>query len=300
MDARRKVILAKRGLARRNSHRPNFFVWLLRAAAALVLVVLLLNVGVVLAAVGTVYGVYSYYAKDLPDPRAIETEQQNFETTKIYDRTGKVLLYEVFDPRLGDRQYVTFEQVPKYCIDATVASEDKRFWENPGFDLQGMGRAFWEDLTGGTFQGASSITQQLVKNIIIDPEERTQRSYARKIKEVILSAEITRRYEKKQILEWYLNTNHYGNLAYGIQAAAQVYFQKSTSPTRLRRVKRRSWIRWSVTGTSPRPRPTLLLPSNWSSSRCRNGSTSSPRISPFTSASSLKTCSALTWFIGVG
>ena len=123
MDARRKVILAKRGLARRNSHRPNFFVWLLRVAAILVLAVLLLNVGVVLAAVGTAYGVYSYYANDLPDPRAIETQQEHFETTKIYDRTGKVLLYEVFDPRLGDRQYVTLEQVPKHCIDATVASE---------------------------------------------------------------------------------------------------------------------------------------------------------------------------------
>jgi penicillin-binding protein 1C len=227
MDARRKVILAKRGLARRNSHRPNFFVWLLRGAAASVLLVLLLNVGVVLAAVGTAYGVYSYYAKDLPDPRAIETQQQHFETTKIYDRTGKVLLYEVFDPRLGDRQYVTLDQVPQYCVDATVASEDKRFWENPGFDLQGIARAFWQNVQGSQIQGASSITQQLVKNIIIDPEERTQRSYARKIKEVILSAEITRRYEKKQILEWYLNTNHYGNLAYGIQAAAQVYFQKS-------------------------------------------------------------------------
>ncbi len=227
MDARRKVILTQRRLARRNRHRPNFFVWLLRVAAAVILLVLFLNVSAVLAAVGAAFGVYSYYAKDLPDPRAIETEQENFETTKIYDRTGKHLLYEVFDPRLGDRQYVTLDQVPKQCINATVASEDRRFWENPGFDLQGIARAFWQNLQGGSIQGASSITQQLIKNIIIDPEERTQRSYARKIKELIMSVEITRRYEKGQILEWYLNTNHYGNLAYGIQAAAQVYFQKS-------------------------------------------------------------------------
>ncbi len=204
-------------------------VWLLRSVVALALLFVVLNGSVFLAAVGTVFGVYAYYAKDLPDPRDIETKQENFETTKIYDRTGKVLLYEIFDPRLGDREYVTLDQVPDYCIDVTVALEDKGFWANPGFDLQGMLRAFWLNVQGVGIQGGSSITQQLIKNIIIDPEERIQRSYGRKIKEVILSAEITRRYKKRQILEWYLNTNHYGNLAYGIQAAAMVYFQKSVS-----------------------------------------------------------------------
>jgi membrane peptidoglycan carboxypeptidase len=124
---------------------------------------------------------------------------------------------------------MTLDQIPQHCIDATVALEDKSFWENPGFDPEGIARAFWQNLQGGAIQGGSSITQQLIKNIIIDPEERIQRSYARKFKEVILAAEITRRYEKPQILEWYLNTNHYGNLAYGIQAAAQVYFQKPVS-----------------------------------------------------------------------
>jgi membrane peptidoglycan carboxypeptidase len=192
----------------------------------LILLVLLLNASVVLAAVGSAFAVYSYYAQDLPDPRAIETEQEDFETTKIYDRTGETLLYEVFDPRLGDREYMTLDQIPQHCIDATVALEDKTFWENPGFDPEGIARAFWQNLQGSAIQGGSSITQQLIKNIIIDPEERIQRSYARKFKEVILATEITRRYEKPLILEWYLNTNHYGNLAYGIQAAAQVYFQK--------------------------------------------------------------------------
>ncbi|MEJ2559651.1 MAG: transglycosylase domain-containing protein, partial [Anaerolineae bacterium] len=226
MNARRKVILTRRRRSRRHSHRPNFLVWLLRITAALILLVLFFNASAVLAALGTAFGIYSYYAQDLPDPHAIETEQENFETTKIYDRTGKVLLYEVFDPRLGDREYVTLDKIPQHCVDVTVALEDKSFWENPGFDPEGIARAFWQNLQGGTIQGGSSITQQLIKNIIIDPDERIQRSYARKIKEVIMAVEITRRYEKPQILEWYLNTNHYGNLAYGIQAAAQVYFQK--------------------------------------------------------------------------
>ncbi len=227
MNIRRKVILTQRRRARRFSHRPGILAWLLRGVAVLVLVVFLFNASVAAAALGTVFSIYSYYAQDLPDPRAIETEQENFETTKIYDRTGNVLLYEVFDPRLGDREYMTLDQIPEHCRDVTVALEDKTFWDNPGFDLQGIARAFWQNLRGGAIQGGSSITQQLIKNIIIDPEERVQRSYARKIKEVILATEITRRYEKPQILEWYLNTNHYGNLAYGIQAATQVYFQKA-------------------------------------------------------------------------
>ena len=229
MNLRQKVILTRRRRARRLSHRPGFFTWLFRILVVAVLLVVLLNASVALAAIGSVFGVYSYYAQDLPDPRAIETEQEDFETTKIYDRTGQTLLYEVFDPRLGDREYVNLDQIPEDCINATVALEDKTFWENPGFDPEGIARAFWQNLQGAAIQGGSSITQQLIKNIIIDPEERIQRSYARKIKEVILAAEITRRYEKPQILEWYLNTNHYGNLAYGIQAAAQVYFQKPAS-----------------------------------------------------------------------
>ena len=220
MNLRRKVLLAQRRRARRESQRPNFFVWAARILVVVVLAVLVLNASAVLAAVGTVFGVYSYYAQDLPDPGAIETEQDNFETTKIYDRTGNTLLYEIFDPRMGDRQYVTLDTIPQPMIDVTVALEDKGFWDNSGVDMQGITRAFWLNLQGNSIQGGSSITQQLIKNIIIDPEERIQRSYSRKIKEVILALEITRRYEKSQILEWYLNTNHYGNLAYGIEAAA--------------------------------------------------------------------------------
>ncbi|GAB4543063.1 MAG: PBP1A family penicillin-binding protein [Anaerolineae bacterium] len=229
MDVRRKVILTRRRRTRRQNHRPGFFAWALRGVATLILLFVLFNASIAMAALGSAFGVYSYYAKDLPDPHAIETEQEDFETTKIYDRTGQVLLYEVFDPRLGDREYLTLDRIPQHCIDATVALEDKTFWENPGFDPRGIARAFWQNLQGGAIQGGSSITQQLIKNIIIDPEERIRRSYARKIKEVILATEITRRYEKPQILEWYLNTNHYGNLAYGIQAAAQVYYQKPAS-----------------------------------------------------------------------
>jgi penicillin-binding protein 1C len=177
--------------------------------------------------IGTVVGVYSYFTKDLPDPGRIETEQEEFETTKIYDRTGQVLLYEVFDPRLGDRTWVPIDQIPPYLRQATIAVEDKTFYDNPGFDIRGFARAFYYyTLRGGQVQGGSTITMQLIKNVLIPLEERYQVLYSRKIKEFILAMEISRRYSKDQILEWYLNSNFYGNLAYGVEAAAKVYFDK--------------------------------------------------------------------------
>src|SRR5512136_2662384 len=188
----------------------------------------LLSVGI---GVGTAVAAYMNLTKDLPDPSQVEarfqqTNSEFFETTTIYDRTGKTLLYEVIDPRAGDRQWVVLNQIPQLCRQAAIAIEDKSFYENPGFDLYGIARAFVSNVQGRQVQGGSSITQQVVKNTLIDPEERYKQSYERKIKEVLLAAEVSRRYSKDQILEWYLNSNHYGNLAYGIDAAARVYFAK--------------------------------------------------------------------------
>ncbi len=186
--------------------------------------------------VGGVAGVYAYFAKDLPEPEQIEVVEQDFETTRIYDRTGEILLWEIIDPHAGDRVWVPLDQIPDHLICATVAIEDRTFWENPGVNPRGILRAFISNLQGQQVQGGSSITQQLIKNVLINPEERVvaaegpgMRDYARKVKEVILALEITRRYSKEKILEWYLNTNFYGNLAYGIEAASQVYFGKSVS-----------------------------------------------------------------------
>ncbi len=179
--------------------------------------------------IGSGVAVYAYYARDLPDPSAIEQVQQQFKTVRIYDRTGQHLLYEVADPR-GDRTYVTLDQIPAFIQQATVAMEDKNFYTNPGIDILGIGRAFLSNLRGESVQGGSTLTVQLVKNVLIDPEERYEVKYSRKIKEAILALEISRRYPgregKDRILEWYLNSNFYGNHAYGIEAAARVYFGK--------------------------------------------------------------------------
>ncbi|HLF28276.1 MAG TPA: transglycosylase domain-containing protein [Anaerolineae bacterium] len=182
--------------------------------------------------IGGAAAIYTALTQDLPDPSQIEAEftqggDEFFETTKIYDRSGNTLLYEVIDATTGDRQWVHLDQIPEICQNATIAIEDKSFRTNAGFDPIGIARAFWSNLRGGQVQGGSSITQQVVKNTLIDPEERFVQSYERKIKELILAVEISRRYSKDQILEWYLNTNNYSNVAYGIEAAAQVYFGKS-------------------------------------------------------------------------
>ena len=209
---------------------------ILRIIGILLLILLFLNGSIALGGGSAVIGAYAYFTRDLPEPEAIEAADENFETTKIYDRTSQNLLYEVIDPTGGDRTWVPLDQIPDTLICATVASEDRSFWENPGFNPRGIARAFWANIRGQQIQGGSSITQQLIKNVVIEKERRyisaegpSWKDYERKITEILLAYRITQKYSKEQILEWYLNTNFYGNLAYGIEAASRVYFGKSAS-----------------------------------------------------------------------
>ncbi len=224
MTSNLRLIIARRRqrkhTARNNTHLPKI-------GLSAVGIVVLSFVFAVVAAFGSVAGVYAYYAQQLPPAEAIEVQtSESFKTTKIYDRTGTKLLYEVFDPRWGNRTVVPIDQIPDNLKYATIAIEDQDFYTNPGVNIRGIARAVYVDITGQGFQGGSSITTLLVKNVIIPVEERTQRDFSRKIKEAILAIEITRRYSKDQILEWYLNTVFYGNMAYGVEAAAQNYFGK--------------------------------------------------------------------------
>ena len=221
-------VIRKRRRRRLAQRPPSVGTWLARLVAVLLIVVLLSTTAVVTATAGAVAGIYMYFARQLPDPSVIESVQEEFQTVKIYDRTGKHLLYEAIDPRpfRGDRTYVPLEEISPWVIKATIALEDRSFYDNPGVNVRGIIRAFVSNLRGGPIQGGSSITQQLIKNMVFDYEERIKRSYTRKIKEVILALEVTRRYPKNKILEWYLNSNYYGSNAYGIEAAARVYFNK--------------------------------------------------------------------------
>lgn len=232
MDKSKKVTIWRR---QRRRERGGSGKLVVRILAGLFVFAFLVNLAIVFISFGAAAGVYAYFAQDLPDPEKIETEQEDFETTKIYDRTGQHLLYEVFDPRPyhGDRTYMPLDQIPLVLREATVALEDRSFYENPGINIRGLFRAFYNNLRGLSVQGGSSITQQLVKKVLIPYEEQVQQSYARKIKETIMALEISRRYAgkdgKDQILEWYLNYNSYGNFAYGVEAAAQVYYSKSVA-----------------------------------------------------------------------
>ncbi|KKU88713.1 MAG: Penicillin-binding protein, 1A family, partial [Candidatus Wolfebacteria bacterium GW2011_GWA2_47_9b] len=159
-------------------------------------------------------------AKSLPDPQQSGSWQMT-ESTKLYDRTGKILLYEV--NAQGKRTVIPYEQIPTYAKQATVAIEDSGFYEHSAIDIKGIFRAFFVNIIrGGISQGASTITQQLAKNAFLTPE----RTYTRKVKEIILAFWIERYYDKDQILNLYLNQIPYGAGANGIEAGAQTYFGK--------------------------------------------------------------------------
>lgn len=174
-----------------------------------------------LAAVG-----YSLVARDLPRPSELRDRASSFETARIYDRNGQ-LLYALADPNAGNRTYVPLDRISPLLVQATIATEDKRFYENPGFDILALSRAVVEAVRDQeAVAGTSTITQQLVRAVLLDEDERTERTIRRKLREIILAAEISRTYTKDEILELYLNEIYYGNLAYGIEAAAQTYFGK--------------------------------------------------------------------------
>lgn len=230
-DRRARRRRAKSGL---RSMRPWF--------VGLILMVVMTVFSSITAVAVIVLGVYSEIVVDLPSAESLESafqtsSNQFFQTTKIFDRTGQHVLYEVIDPRAGDRQWLDLDQIPVRFQAATISIEDQTFYQNLGYDLFGMLRALSANLSRpvcvlrpedcpGFIQGGSTITQQLVKNVIIAPGMYADTSYSRKLREVLIAREATKRYSKAQILEWYLNTNFYGHLAYGIDAASRVYFGK--------------------------------------------------------------------------
>ncbi len=190
----------------------------------LLLLAFLVFGGIVVA--GTL--IYADFSREIEAGVArLETarERETFETTIITDRNGETL-WEIFGE--GKRTAVPLSQIPPHLIQATVAVEDDTFYENIGLDAPSLLAAIIANLRNpeGRPVGGSTITQQLVRHIAFDYEERTAVSYNRKLKEIVLAWIMTRSYSKEEILEMYLNEIYYGNLAYGIEAAAQTYFNK--------------------------------------------------------------------------
>ena len=194
---------------------------------------------------GTVGGVlagYAYIERGLPDPRILENIPLS-ESSYVYDRSGQTLLTRF---ECENRESVEFAEVPKVIVDATVASEDRTFWTNPGVDIQGIGRAAIANIEAGTIvQGGSTITQQVIKyaGVIEElvpgegceqpvPDFQTVRTdeerILAKLREQVMAVNVTEAYPgregKERILETYLNLIYYGNRSYGIKAAAANYF----------------------------------------------------------------------------
>jgi 1A family penicillin-binding protein len=168
---------------------------------------------------GSAWAAWLYVTADLPSISTLHPV--DFQSTKIYDRKGR-LLYEISDPSMGKRTYLSIDQLPPDLINATIASEDPTFRDNSGVDLRGLIRAAWINLTKQGTSGGSTITMQLVRRVLLP--EKDEPTIRRKIRETILANQLGQTYSKDHILEVYLNDIYYGSLAYGVAAAAQVYY----------------------------------------------------------------------------
>jgi penicillin-binding protein 1C len=173
-----------------------------------------------------VLGLYFWLLDDLP-PISAASQRLIRPTTQILDRQGRVL-YEVLDPDAGKQISLALDDLPRTCIEATLATEDSRFYQHPGFDPIAIARAAWQNYRagGGVVSGASTLTQQLARNLLMPTEERYEQSLRRKIREAWLAWRLERVYSKDEVLALYLNQMYYGNFAFGIEAAAQVFFGK--------------------------------------------------------------------------
>ncbi len=166
-------------------------------------------------------GTVLWWSRDLPDPRNIQQGTVH-ESTKIYDSTGKHLLYEIGEAK---RTYVKLSDMSEHIVKATLAAEDDQFYNHGGIAVSGILRGIiLKPLSGQRAQGGSTITQQLIKNSILSPERTIQR----KVKEWVLAIELEQRFSKDEILEMYLNAIPYGSRSYGVEAAAQTFFGTSS------------------------------------------------------------------------
>ena len=160
---------------------------------------------------------------EIPDLSAFE-ERRVLQSTKIYDRTGEILLYDLHQD--VKRTVVPLEEMSRHAKNATVAIEDDQFYNHMGIDIRAILRAAISNLSeGGVSQGGSTITQQVIKNSVLDREQ----TLARKAKEAILSIKLEQVLTKEEILEVYLNESPYGGTIYGIEEAAQSFFSTSSS-----------------------------------------------------------------------
>ncbi|TVR21382.1 MAG: hypothetical protein EA396_08210 [Anaerolineaceae bacterium] len=212
----------RRSALRRQRNRQAVVLTVLALAFALVVVVPAVVV------VGRVWLTYSQAVADLPAPQSTTLIERGGGVTRLYDSSGRVQLFAVADPLQDSRAWVDLADLPDYLLIATVLWEDRNFGQRSPASLWRTGEALWRNWLSATPEATdSTITGRLVRRAILRrPDDQPATSEAR-AQEIATIAAVNRRYTPDQILEWHLNTNFYGNEAYGIEAAAQVYLGKS-------------------------------------------------------------------------
>ena len=218
-ERRSRALAVRRRTVRPDPSPPRF-------ATIALLASLLLFAGCGAGTVGATSFAYATIMRDLPRASDLSARPMS-QVTRLYDRTGTQLLYEFYDER---RIFVPLAEVAPVMRKATLAAEDVNFYEHPGFDVRGIARAIINDLMrrrsgGGGAVGGSTITQQIVKRVLLSDEQ----TYTRKLRELVLAVQVERIYSKEEVLELYLNQVFYGNQSYGIEAAALSYFGKHAS-----------------------------------------------------------------------
>jgi len=163
---------------------------------------------------------YLQLTHDLPDPNRL-IERQIAQSTKIYDRTGQTILYDIHGAE--KRTLINLKDIPENLKNATISIEDKDFYKHGGFSLWAIFRTVVTNVLFGKTAGGSTLTQQFVKNSILT----TEKTYTRKLKEVILAYRLEKKFSKDEILQMYFNEIPYGSTAYGVEAASQRFFGKS-------------------------------------------------------------------------
>ncbi|AKF05326.1 penicillin-binding protein 1A [Sandaracinus amylolyticus] len=235
----RRPLASVREHSRARRGRPGVWRWIGRGLIALLVLVIVAVLGFA--------SVIAYYSRDLPDVASLRTFQEP-QVTRVVDRDG-ALVGEIFTER---RTVVPLERVPRVLVLSVLAAEDADFYRHEGLDYAGLFRAVVRGvLDGGNFRGTSTITQQLVKNLLLGPE----RSWERKIRELILARHVEEELSKDEILGLYLNHINFGHGRYGVQEASQFYFGKDVSELTLAEASLLAGIPQSPTHLSPRTHP---------------------------------------------
>ena len=215
---------------------------------SILLTIVILLGGAMMGALG---GAYLALTHDLPQIRSLEDFQPE-SVTRVYS-DDNVLLTELF---VAKRHPVSIGSMPASLIDAIITTEDRKFYRHSGVDLKGVARAIVKDIMAGEFvEGASTITQQLAKTLFLTP----RKTLIRKLREALLAFHLERRYTKDEILELYLNQIYFGSGAYGVEAAARIYFDKPVSNLTLEESALIAAMPRSPSRYSPRVNPVLAL-----------------------------------------